>query len=97
MTELYSVNNNGQLEINFDSLELITNVEFVKQVKNSIKYGEELLSVEVQSQHVTVVTGDSKFITINEFFRAGEFEKVTSLCISVDQLAQSGFVRKEVL
>jgi hypothetical protein len=32
MTELYTINENGQLEINFDSLELITSKEFIKKV-----------------------------------------------------------------
>jgi hypothetical protein len=51
MTELYVVAENGQLEINWESLELITNAEFIEAVQYELNDGYELKQLDTQGEN----------------------------------------------
>ena len=48
--ELYLENENGQLEINWDSLAIVTSVEYVEKVQETIEYyGSNIISFHVDN------------------------------------------------
>jgi hypothetical protein len=77
MTELFVVAENGQVEVNWESLELLTSAEFVEVIKEQLSdwsdFGQcpskRLFSIEVIAHWVAVVLVDwqGAFVLIYDF------------------------------
>jgi hypothetical protein len=56
MTELFIVGANGQLEVNFDSLVLVTSTDFVKEIKEELEDGNsKIVDVRVLKRSGNIV------------------------------------------
>ena len=99
MKELYFENANGQMEINFEALELLTSEAFVREIKDDLKI-DTLLDVTVKDRDgytlVDVITGTKSYIHISSYYKSkGDlYEKIDSVVIGIDQLERCGFVKK---
>lgn len=69
LKEIFFTNENGQIEINFESLELQTNSEFSKRVKNLSSMGSKIINIVKNDYSLTIYLKDtvSGAIEIYEF------------------------------
>ena len=87
LKELYVVNENGQIEINFDALELVTSQEFVEEVKNCFgngRSGMEIVSVNVDTSfsRATVILKGEYIVWVCRY----TYGAVDSLLLDVQDL-----------
>lgn len=68
--ELFVVLENGQVEINWESLELITSENFVGRIKFQLKDGCKIVKVVAESWRVQVFVSDKHVVGIFTFDKA---------------------------
>lgn len=56
MNELYTVNTKGQMEINFESLEILTDGEFVETIQDDINAGYDVVAISIEESVIRVST-----------------------------------------
>jgi hypothetical protein len=72
--EMLVVNENGQLEVDWSSLELLTNAEFVKEVKRHMRSNfagstAELVEINETDNYVNVYIADANYYIAVSFMK----------------------------
>ena len=68
---------NGQMEINFESLELLTSAEFVSRIKSQLDMGAELFSIDNYKSFVDVKLFNCGRFSIYNFSKGLKITDIT--------------------